>query len=67
MRWKTGALTTGGFRIWDSIRHDDAATKKADGMMEKNSCSNFMLKSKSSRLGSSRLPSPDMNTIGIDC
>lgn len=40
---------TVGFRAWESVRHSDDTMNKADGMMEKKSCSNCRLKSKRSR------------------
>ena len=45
MSWNTGAFTTVGFRTWEAARHNDVTMNKTDGIIEKNSCSNWMLKS----------------------
>jgi hypothetical protein len=47
MSWNTGACTTVGFRAWESVRQKDVMMNRTDGTIEKNSCSNWMLKSKS--------------------
>jgi hypothetical protein len=36
-----------GFRAWESVRQSDVTINTTDGMMEKKSCSNWTLKSKS--------------------
>lgn len=56
--WKTGASTTVGFRAWETVRHSDVAMNNTDGMMEKNSCSNWTLKSKLSWFSWNNPPSP---------
>lgn len=58
MSWKTGACTTAGFLIRKSVWHNDETINKTDGMMEKNSCSNCMLKSNRSRFSWNRSCSP---------
>lgn len=63
MSWKTGAFTTVGFLAWESVRHSDVTMNKADGMMEKNSCSNWTLKSKYCWFSWSKLSSPVENGI----
>ena len=59
MSWKTGAFTTVGFRAWETVRHNDVRIKKADGMIEKNNCSNGMLKSNASEFSWSKPPAPE--------
>jgi hypothetical protein len=61
--WKTGAFTTVGFRAWETVRHNDVTMNKTDGIIEKNSCSNCTLKSKSPWFIWSKLPSPVVNGI----
>lgn len=52
-----------GFRAWETVRHNDVTMNKMDGIIEKNSCSNCMLKSKSPSFIWSKLPSPVENGI----
>lgn len=58
MSWKTGAFTTIGFRDWDNVLHSDVTMNKADGMIEKKSCSNCMLKSNPRALSWNKSSSP---------
>ena len=42
---KTDVLTMAGFRARDTVLHNATNMKRADGMMEKKTCSKSMLKS----------------------
>lgn len=48
MSWKAGASTTLGFRAWEKMRHSEVTMNKTDATMEKNNCSNCMLRLKPS-------------------
>ena len=65
MSLKTGALTTVGFRAWEIVCHTDVRMNKADGMMEKNSCSKGTLKSNCSRLSFNNASPPIVKGILI--
>ena len=65
MSLNIGAFTTVGFRAWENVCHTDVTMNKADGMMEKNSCSKGTLKSNCSRLSFNNASPPTVKGILI--